>query len=272
MNLFRFTIVAVYVSLTILSSSGVVTSTNSSSTVSSSTHANTSSALQHRLAMEESATFFQIKSSERSDLCIEVFQSLEYVGRLWLRKCKSKDDRGIERQSFAMTNEGKLYPSAMSSSCIFLYNKKNLKYRKDCISILHSKKNQFMFNFFNGTIFLMGDVTKVITVRLLQERNEVKLQKSSSSKSRKQQWTLHFQRDRILQPATCNPTPTPLIPTPPTVSRNNPDYSMYEVIATKEEDANYNNLWVLNNNVKGNNDNASGNEKKLYQEYLKKYG
>ena len=269
MNLFHFVIAAVYVRLSLLSSSGVVASPNSSSSVSSSTHDNTSSPLQHRLTMEESATFFQIHSSEQPDLCIEVFKTLENLGRLWIQQCRSQDDRGIERQTFGITNDGKLYPSTKSSSCIFLYNKKNLKYRKDCTSLIHHYKNQFMLNFFDGTIFLMGDVTKVLTVRELQERNEIKLRKGSSSKIRKQHWTLHFERDRILQPATCNPTPTPLIPTPPTIVQISS--IGYQLITTKEEEANYLNIWVSNNNVKGKND-ASEHDKKLYQEQLKKYG
>ena len=271
MNLFRFVIVAIYVSLSILSSSGVVTSPNTSSAVSFSTLGNTSSPLQHRLTMEESATFFQIHSSERPDLCIEVFKTLEHVGRLWLQKCKSQSDRGIERQTFGVTNEGKLHPSTMPSSCIFLYNKNNLKYRKNCTSLFHSQKNQFAYNFFDSTIFLMGGVTKVLTVRELQERNGIKLQKGSSSKSQKQHWTLHFERDRILQPATCNPTPTPLLPTPPTSVIINSSTG-YQEITSKEEYANYFNIWVLNNNVKGENNDASEHEKVLYQEYLKKYG
>ena len=138
---------------------------------------------------------------------------------------------------FAVTNDGKLHPSIMPSSCIFLYN-----------------------------------VTKVLTVRELLERNEVKLQKGSSSKIRKQHWTLHFERDRILQPSTCNSTPTPPIPTPSTISIANPKYPMYILISTKEEAANYYNIWVLNNNVKGENNDASEHEKQLYQEQLKKYG
>ena len=76
---------------------------------------------------------------------------------------------------FGVTNDGKLHPSTKPSSCIFLYNNKNLRYRKDCVGILHHEKNQFMFNYFDGTIFLMGDVTKVITVQKLEEKKEVKL-------------------------------------------------------------------------------------------------
>ena len=232
--------------------------------------------------MEESATFFQIHSSERPDLCIEVFKTLEQVGRLWLQQCKSKDERGIERQTFAITNDGKLHPSTKSNSCIFLYSKKNfLRYRKGCTSLIHSKKNQFGFSFFDGTIFLMGDsLKKVITVWELQERNQVKLQKRSSSKIRKQHWTLHFERDRILGNccSACNPTApfkyqalgTPTI-SPTYQGIPNDLYPMYKMIATKEEYANYLNIWVLNHNVNGEND-ASTTEKILYQEQVKKYG
>ena len=131
---------------------------------------------------------------------MEVFKSLNQVGRLWLRQCKSKGEHGIQRQMFGVTKDGKLHPFTKPSSCI-LHNKKNLKYRKDCVGILHNKKNHFMFNFFDGTIFLLGDVMKVMTVRELQEKKEVKLQKGSPTKSTKQRWTLHFERDRFLQPA-----------------------------------------------------------------------
>ena len=43
------------------------------------------------------------------------------------------------------------------------------------------------------------------------------------------------------------------------------------MITTKRKYANYMNIWVWNNNVKGEN-NASEHDKKLYQEQLKKYG
>ena len=92
-------------------------------------------------------TSFQIQSSERQDLCIEVFKTLDQVGRLWLRPCKSKDEHGIGLQMFGVTNDGKINPSTKPSSCLFLYNKK-LRYRKDC------KKNQFMFDFFMASFFL----------------------------------------------------------------------------------------------------------------------
>ena len=306
MNLFRFVIAAVYGNLSLLSSSGGVitsptssTSSRSGSSFRSSTRTTTtlgttsmsSPRLQHSLSltMEESATsatgatvfnsFFQIHSSERPDLCIEVFETLEQVGRLWLQPCKTKDDRGVERQTFAITNNGKLHPATKPFSCLFYDNQKNLlRYRKDCSRILHSKKNQFVFNFFDGTIFLTGDsLTKVITVRELQERNEVKLLKGpgSSSKIRKQHWTLHLERDRILQPADCDSptsknTPT-MSPTYGAEGIPNVTYPKYKVIATKEEYANYWNLWVLNHNVKGEND-ASKADKKRYLKLFKKYG
>ena len=133
-----------------------------------------------------------------------------------------------------------------------------------------------MLNFFDGSMFHMGDLTKVVTVQDLQVKKEVKLQKFSKSNIHQQQWTLDFERDRILgnSPSkACAPTPpTPLIPTPPTISIPNDVYPMYKLITTKEEYANYDNLWVLNNNVKGNDSDASEHDKKLYQELLKKYG
>ena len=43
-----------------------------------------------------------------------------------------------------------------------------------------------MYDFFYGTIFLMGDVTKVMTVHELEEKKEVKLQIGSSTKNTKQ--------------------------------------------------------------------------------------
>ena len=177
-------------------------SPNSSSTISSSTHG---TSLHHRLTLDESDdTYFQIQSSERPDLCIEVFKSLDQVGRLWVRQCKSKSDSGIERQMFGVTSDGKLHPSSSrSSSCIFLYNNKKLKYRKDCAGILNNKKNQFMYNFFDGTFFLMGDITKVMTTGAWQGKKEIKLQKGSASKITKQRWTIHFERDRVLQ-GNCN--------------------------------------------------------------------
>ena len=49
-----------------------------------------------------------------------------------------------------------------------------------------------MFDFFHGTIFLLGAVTKVMMVWELEERKEVKLQRGSTTKITKQCWTLHF--------------------------------------------------------------------------------
>ena len=185
---------------------------------------------QHgRLTMVQRDTFFQIHSSENTNLCIEVFKTLENVGRLWLRQWKSKGERGYERQMFGVTNEGKLHPSTKPSSCMFLHNNKNLRYRKDCASILNKKKYQFMLNFFYGTIFRMGDVTKVMTVRKLEEKKEVKLQRGSPTKSTKQHWTLRFEKYRVLgnspsalQPAASCNSPTPHILLPLMPSRNYP--------------------------------------------------
>ena len=157
--------------------------------------------VQHRLRVTMAENnIFQIQSLENPNLCMEVFKTLENFGRLWLRQCKTKGDRGIKRQMFSVTNDGKLHSSTKSSSCIFLYSNKNLRYRKDCVGILHTEKNQFMFDFFDGIIFLMGDVTKVMAVRELEEKKEVKLQKGPPSKITKQRWALHFERDRVLQP------------------------------------------------------------------------
>ena len=189
MNLFRFVVVAGYVTLCILSSSSVVMIVDSSNT---STHGGTP-----MLMMVESYTF-QILSPEQPNLCIEVFKTLHQVGRLWLRPCKPKGDNGIERQMFGITTEGKLYLSTKPSSCIFLYNKK-LKYRINCTGKLHKEKNRFMLNFFDNAIFLMGDVTKVIAVRELHDKQEIKLQKQSFSKITKQHWTIHLDSDRLLQ-------------------------------------------------------------------------
>ena len=151
------------------------------------------------IAAATSESVFQIQSTERKDLCIEVFKTLDQVGRLWLQKCKSKSDIGMDRQMFSVTNDGKLHPSTKTSSCIFLYNNKSLRYRKDCVGILHQKKNQWMYHFFDGNIFRMGDVSKVMTVSKLEEKKEIKLQKGLSSKIAKERWTLLFEIDsRVL--------------------------------------------------------------------------
>jgi hypothetical protein len=130
---------------------------------------------------------------------MEVFKTLDQVGRIWLRKCKSKGQSGIERQMFAVTSDGKLHPSTKPSSCIFLYNKNKLRYRKKCSGILHNNKNRFMYDFFDHTFFLMGDVAKVMTVSGMQEKKEVKLQPQSSSNITNQRWTIHFEGVRFLQ-------------------------------------------------------------------------
>ena len=142
--------------------------------------------------MIHSNNLFQIWSYKQPNFCIKVCKTLEKVGRLWLRKCKSKGESSIKRQMFGVTNEGKLHPSTIASSIIFLYNNKNLKYQKDCTDIMYNEKNHLMFDLFDGTIFLMGDVTKVMAVQELEEKKEVKLQKSSPTKISKQHWTLHF--------------------------------------------------------------------------------
>ena len=248
---------------------------------------------QHgRLTVVENNAFFQIHSSEKSSLCIEAFKSLENVGRLWLRPCKSKGEHGVERQTFSVTNDGKLYPSTKPSSCLFLYNNKMLRYRKDCVSILHHQKNQFMFNFFDGTIFLMGDVTKVMTAQELQEKKEVKLQRGSSSKSTKQQWTLRFEKDRVLRRAAkrCNspppkkvktlpPMPSGTYPpspkstnTPTTLLPARPPVSAYPP-TTYQQIKNYFNIYVniwLKNNMEG--EHATDAEKDVYHELVAKYG
>ena len=161
---------------------------------------------QHRSTMVESENFFQIQSSEDPNLCMEVFKTLDQVGRIWLRPCKSKGESGIERQMFVVTNDGKLHPSAKPSSCLFLYSKNKFRYRRNCDGIIHNKKNQFMYNFFKNIMFVMGDVTKVMTAWKLQEKKEIKLQKISSSNIANKRWTIHFERDRILQPGDCGQT------------------------------------------------------------------
>ena len=280
--------VFVIIIVTVAAAAANLTTTNSSTNTSSTTLTAltfTTSAYTHhdyktkhgRLTMVERDTFFQIHSSEQSDLCIEVFKRLNQVGRLWLRRCKSKDEHGIQRQMFSVTNDGKLHPSTMPSSCIFLYNNKNLRYRKDCASILNYKKNQFTYDFFHGAIFLMGDVAKVMIVWELEEKKEVKLQKGSSSKSTKQLWTLRFERDRVLQPAdACNspppkkiktPPPIPLPARPPSLWVNPP--TTYEIIHTRKNFNQYLYIW-LKHNMKG--EHVSDTENKLYRALVDIYG
>ena len=208
---------------------------------------------QHkRLMMIGSDTSFQIQSWQRSDICMEVFKTLDKVGRIWLQTCKSKSDIGIERQMFSVSNDGKLHPSTKPSSCIFLYKNKKLKYRINCASALDKDKNQFIYDFFDHTIFLMGDVTKVLTVGKSQEKKEVKLQKLLSITNLTQRWNLHFQIDRVLHYfgddddniQACDKTPPPIpsskyppfpsVPTlttfPPSTSRpTNPPTLWYHV-------------------------------------------
>ena len=245
---------------------------------------------QHgRVTMVENETFFQIHLSEKSHLCMEIFKTLETVSRLWLRPCKSKGERGYERQMFGVTNDGKIHPSTKPSSCIFLYDKKNLKYRKDCDGIRHQKKNQFVFNFFDNTIFLLGDVTKVMTVLELQGIKEVKLQRETTSKSTKQHWTLRFERDRVLQSAdddfndaSCMPSGKLLHPSSPTSTQipktvilpARPPYmshppTTYQRITTRNDFNLYVYVW-LKNNMKGVR--ASDPENELYHELVEKYG
>ena len=258
------------------------------------------------MTMVNTNTSFQIQSSEQPHLCIEVFKTLKKVGRLWLRPCgKSTGKSGIERQMFSVTNEGKLHPSTKPSSCLFLYNNNNLRYRKDCVGILHNEKNQFMHGLFDHAIFLMGDVTKVMTVRELEERKDVKLQKGSPTKSTKQQWTLRFESDRILQPAdACNSspatipsskyppsptstqmptthyhkwnnntpspksiTPTKALPARYAIDANPP--TTYQRITTRKFFNFYVYIW-LKNNMKD--EHASDQEKDMYHELVKKYG
>ena len=282
---------------TIINTNNISTTTLTAFTTSAYTHhhhhhaATNSFKTQHgRLTMVEDEIFFQIHSSEKDSLCIEVFKSLENVGRLWLRPCKSKGERGVERQMFGVTKEGKLHPSTKPSSCIFLYNNKNLRYRKDCIGILHNKKNQFMFDFFDGTIFLLGDVTKVVmTVRKLEEKKGLKLQRGSPTKSMKQHWTLRFEIDRIMQPAASCNSPTPTMPSgkysPSSKSTNTPPISLparsptypsrayppttYQQITTRKDFNIYVYIWLKNNME---DEYASDTENELYRSLLEKYG
>ena len=203
-------------------SSNSTTSVEVSSVASASTHVTSTSLINNRLMMVGSDTSFQIQSWERNDLCMEVFKTLDTVGRIWLRQCKSNSQRGIERQMFGVSDDGKLHPSTITSSCIFLYSNKEVKYRINCAGVLHKDKTQFMYDFFDHTFFLMGDVTKILTVSKLKEKKEVKLQKRVSSNNSIQRWNLRFERDRVLgncKSAVVVPwtRPMPSVPTnPPT--------------------------------------------------------
>ena len=73
-----------------------------------------------------------------------------------------------------------------ASFCI----KKMLKYGINCAGPLHKDKNQFIYDCFDYTFFLMGGVTKVMTVGKSQEKKEVKLQKRLSINNPTQLWNL----------------------------------------------------------------------------------
>ena len=143
------------------------------------------------------------QSTKRIRICIEVFESLEQVGRLWLQQFKSsKGDSGMYRQMFRNMNKGKLHPSTKPSSCIYDEEEPTpcnqmfgvpatamgnppidktiiliIRLRTSCAGVLHKKKNRFVYDFFGHTFFLMDDVTKVLTVVKLEEKREVKLHK-----------------------------------------------------------------------------------------------
>lgn len=174
--------------------------------------------------------YFQIKSSERPDLCVEVSKNLDKNGRISLQKCKSKVESGIARQMFGVTNIGKLYSSTKPSSCIFSHKKKDLRYRVNCDGIGHKDKNRFMYNFFDDTINLLGDGTFVMSVWKVQEKREVKLQKRSSSTFASQRWTLYFEKDRKLHydyDTSCKPTTIP--------TKEPPSSSSYAEFTTNDE-------------------------------------
>ena len=132
----------------------------------------------------------------------------------------------------------------------------------------------------------MGDVTKVMTVRDLEERKEVKLQRETPSKSTKQRWTLHFEKDRVLQPApSCIPsdkhpssptstqTPTKSLPARPpswqTISFRSYPPTTYQQISTKKDLNLYVYVW-LKNNMEG--EHATDPEKELYRQLVETYG
>jgi hypothetical protein len=183
-------VISVILLLVLLLASVVSSSSNSSTSI----EVSSVTSLQHkRLTMIGTDTFSQIQSWEQTNLCMEVFKTWDKVGRLWLRQCKSKSDSGFERQMFGVKSDGRLHPSTRPSSCIFLYDKKNFIFRNSCAGVLDPKKNQFMYDFFDHTFFLMGDVAKVMTVSGMQEKKEVKLQPQSSSNITNQRWTIHFE-------------------------------------------------------------------------------
>ena len=112
---------------------------------------------------------------------------------------KAVDDSGMDRQQFRVTNDGVLHPSTKPLSCFFVFKKKKFRYRKNCSGLIHKDKNRFILNSFDNTIFLLGDVTELLTVSELKQRNQVKLQeRSSSSKNVNQNWIHYFERDRSL--------------------------------------------------------------------------
>ena len=167
-----------------------------------------------------------------------------------------------------------------------------------------------MFDFFDRTIsLLLGDVTKVMTVRKLEEKNEVKLQKGPSTKNTKQRWTLRFERDRVLgkspsalQPAAAYNSPTQPMPSgkyppspkstntptkPPMPSSKHPSSPMstqtpttaliptwnfpttYQRINTRKDFNLYVYIW-LKNNMEG--EHATDPENDVYRELVEKYG
>lgn len=161
------------------------------------------------VAFVDTETSFQIQSSSRPDLCMEVEKSLDRgAGRIKLQKCKAKGSKGIERQMFDITDTGKLRASTRPSSCILLTGKKALRYRKNCSGTPHKNRNQFLYNFFDDTINLLGDGTNVMGVYKVETNKEVKIQTRMSTKVRTQRWKLSYESDdSICSKSSSVPTP-----------------------------------------------------------------
>ena len=74
--------------------------------------------MKNRLMMMVSSdSSFQIHSWERPDLLKTL---LNNVGRIWLAQCKSNSQRGIGRQMFEVSDDGKLHILTNPSSTIVM--------------------------------------------------------------------------------------------------------------------------------------------------------